>query len=622
MAFKKFKMPVGTNLKNFIYEVSGLILKPENRVISLVWAACLVSVLILGNYVQKQSVTFIGIADSKEIVVNFEHAVNVQRILVTPGQSVLKGDLLAEVEQPELALKVQGVRATIAKLQAEINLRNEMSQLAFTKSSSKSASKAKVKKAVQKVVVKLDVKLDPLASEIKSLQQQLAVLESRERDLYVFAEINGVIGSIHYKKGETVAPYAALLTISPGAPTFVQGYLHESLQARYVIGQKVMVRSIADSSHEAEGRIIGLSSRLSELPVRMVRMQGHKIWGREITIEVPAKNSFLLGEKVEVGPSSGRISFSIAQAEDGRVDKKIKKSGITPSAIAVPESIRVRSSFEPSGVIYLNDLRKYLVISDDTDDFDSPFLFLMNPDGSIDANLVKIEGIERIEDAESISQDASGDIYVMSSQSRNRSGKVKHDRKIFVKLKRNGLRLIANGSVSLRDILISAALESKDKEITQLANDFDKDLEIEGHYIDGGRLFVALKSPGGRGGQGVILDLGKVDYIFSKNKIDPYSLKIAHHVEFPESEKQVHRIADIVKAGNKLVLSTASKGNGTLGRIWAFDLLSKKLSLLNEFPGHIPEGLAFDSTQGELMVLFDEGSESGLFTKLNDFIVN
>ena len=48
--------------------------------------------------------------------------------------------------------------------------------------------------------------------------------------------------------------------------------------------------------------------------------------------------------------------------------------------------------------------RSFLVISDDTDDSDSPFLFLMSPDGSLDSNLVQIEGLERIQDAESISQ--------------------------------------------------------------------------------------------------------------------------------------------------------------------------------------------------------------------------
>lgn len=609
MAMKKFNLPPIVHLKSFVQEALSLFLRPENRLMAALWAFCVVAVIAIGFRQQTQTSAFLGIAESREVTINFEFPVVIQRVLVVSGQTVNKGDLIAELDQPELAMKIHSVRAQLEKVKAETALRAEMSRIGLRKSKRPNANSG------------LATQLDPLASEMRNLQKELQVLEGRERALYVFAQMSGVIGSVNFKKGESVAPYAPLLTIAPAAPTFVQGYIHESLQSRFNVGQKVRVRAVADPKREIEGRIIGLAARIGEFPERMLRVPNQKIWGREINIEIPQTNPFLLGEKVEVGPAASFLRFPIAQAGDaagGAKTQAVEK----PAPIVIPDAVRAHSAFEPSGALYLKDLRKFLVISDDTDDQDSPYLFLLNQDGSLDANLFRIHGLERLQDAESISEDEKGDIYLMASQSRSHTGKDRHDRKLFAQIRRRGLEFSLAGSVVLRDLIVTAARESRNPELQNLSADLEKSMEIEAHFVDQGRLFVGLKSPVDSQGQGFVLDLGRVDRIFVERRIDPSSMKIALRIEFAANGQKTTHITDLVRVGKQLFISTTSKSPGKTGRVWSMNLGTSKIKLLGEYQQRSPEGLAFDPVSKSLLVLFDEGSEPALLTKLSGLEMN
>jgi HlyD family secretion protein len=49
-----------------------------------------------------------------------------------------------------------------------------------------------------------------------------------------------------------------------------------------------------------KGKVVGLSSRIVEFPMRMWKMPEMPIHGREVIITIPAENSFLLGEMVTI----------------------------------------------------------------------------------------------------------------------------------------------------------------------------------------------------------------------------------------------------------------------------------------------------------------------------------
>ena len=588
--------PRPETFKDQIKDAVALVVAPENRRLTLGWLACVIVVLALGLRSGVTTSSFIGIADSRESIINFDFPVNVSAINVLSGQTVKKGDLIAQLDQPELELKLQEARAALNKLNAERRLVKEMGQLG----------------SLRNEAAPIDASNNPLATEIQNLQDQIAVLENRQKSLYVFAPFDGVVGSVNYKKSETVKPYDPLLTMSPMNPTYIDAFIHEALQTKVAVGQTVNVVSTSDTSHEIQGRVISLGSRIVELPARIGRAQTTKIWGREIMIEIPAENPFLLGEKVEVSHPFLQISFPIARASEKRPLPVALPT--VPQLIALPPSIKTVSSFEPSGAVYLKDLKKYLVASDDTDKDHSPMLFLLGRDGAVDTQVVRIAGLNEIHDVESLFQDAAGTIYMLSSQSPNKKGEITRSRDLLIRLKRSGLQFAADGNVELRPLILSAAAASKDPEIMAIRESLKKEIEIESAYLDNGHLKVGLKKPLAKDASSLILDLGSLDKLMSTQTLAVEDIKIDQKITFPSDDGNT-RVTDMVKLGNKFLITTVSKKPTRVGRLWSMNAQTKMLEKIGEYPGHSPEAIAYDVDDKELMVLFDEKDEPALYLK-------
>jgi hypothetical protein len=592
--------PRPNRLVDALKESAGLIAAPENRRLLLAWLACLVVVLFIGLRSSLDTASFIGIADSRESIVNFDFPVNVQQVNVITGQAVKKGDLIAQLDQPELELKLQETRATLSKLEAQQNLVNEMGQLGSLK-------KAPTKQA--------DVSANPLQTEIKNLENQVIALENRQKSLYVFAPFDGVIGSVNFKKGETVKPYDPFITVSPNAPTYIDAFIHESLQTKVVVGQTVTITSMSDTSHSIEGHVASMGSRIIELPVRIGRMQSTKMWGREIVIEIPVQNPFLLGEKVEVSHPFLQVSFPVARASEKTTKSKADMGPASPQLVSLPPSIKNLSSFEPSGAVYVKDLKKFLVASDDTDKNHSPLLFLVDRDGAVDNQVAKISGLSEIHDVESVLQDEAGTLYLMSSQSPNKKGQITRSRDLLIRVKRTGVQFAADGTVELRPLILAAVHSSKDPDLVAIRSEMKTELEIEAGYLDNGHLKVGLKKPLLKDHSSVVLDLGPISKLLDTQKIANEDFKVDFKIAFPDDEEKNTRISDIAKIGNKLVITTISKKPGRVGRLWSMNMATKSLEKIGEYPGHSPEAVAYDSDHNDLMVLFDEKDEPALYMR-------
>jgi multidrug resistance efflux pump len=553
-----------------------------NKSLLIAWVGCLLGIVFLGYHLKMQSASFMGIADSREISVNFEQAVLVKKIHVIAGQSVHKGDLIVELEQPDLAMKMHEVRAVLEKLKAEY-------------------------KAIT-AVAKKPATMEPLAADIKNYEQQLKILTSREKGLYVFAEATGVVGSVNFRKGETVPPYASILTVSSSSPSYVQAFIFESLHTSVKIGQKLKVISLTDTSKSTEGQIISVGSRITQMPARMERIRNLPMWGREVTIELAENNNFLLGEKVQVQPTYLSFGLPIANAET----KEKAKEATRPMPMTVPEKLQMQTNFEPSGAIYLADLKKFLVVSDDTDGENAPFLFLANSDGTVDGTLLKVEGLNKIQDLESIFQDKDGFIYLLASMSVNKKESEKKSRSLLVKVERKGLSLRMVSSVDLRVILVDAFARSKDSEFSMMAALVDDKIDVESSFEKEGELYIGLKRPLNKTDDSLILNIGKLASIFEKQKLS--QMKVVARIHFPGPKGEA-RLSEMIHFGDTLVLATTS-GKPDVGRIWTYSLNSQKLNLLVEFPSFSPEGLAYDEVSKKLMIFFDEGKEQAHYTEM------
>lgn len=334
-----------------------------------------------------ESSTFYGIADTKEIVVNFESSVEIKSISVTEGQCIEKGDLLVELNSPDLMLKInlishqleqlkaqKGVDKTeiasrlkqlkaektakenelgnkIAQLENQYNINksllSELKSISNDKEIEDDNNNSPLLLEIKNLKKELTLSLDPLTIQIDLLNETLAnsenpveiqverlvkeltLLNAENSKLNIYAQISGIIGSVNFKSGATVSPFAPILTLHTKTPSFIKGYIYENVHSSIAINEFVEVYSITAAQTAIEGRVIGIGARIVEYPVRLRKHPDFQVWGREVVIQIPENNRFILGEKVMIEASDQKYGFA----------DKIKKMFDTSESIVAKKEI-------------------------------------------------------------------------------------------------------------------------------------------------------------------------------------------------------------------------------------------------------------------------------------------
>lgn len=279
--------------------------------------------------------------------------------------------------------------------------------------------------------------------------------------------------------------------------------------------------------------------------------------------------------------------------------------------VSIPEKIAENfETFEPSAAIYLEDLDRFLVASDDTDEGDQPYLFLMDHQGNLEETPILAKGLDKMTDIESMSLGADGSLYLLSSQGLNKNGKEKTERNILAKAIRKGRKITVENYTELRPRLLSALENSSDPLLKTMAETYYEELDIEASLIVEGRFLVGLKNPQPTVGRAVILDLGSPEDLLSEKKLEPHIWKT---IDFSRGDQEALVLSDMVKIDDNFYLTTTVE-DGTLGQLWRFSPDRDDLTLLASFDSAKPEALAAHLNGTALLVLFDAGEENALFT--------
>jgi multidrug resistance efflux pump len=468
---------------------------------------------------------------------------------------------------------------------------------------------------------------EPLAERVKGLKNELNMLLEEKKESCKIAPISGLIGSVNFKAGEKVSPFTPICSLHTESPSYIRGYIHENVYSQVAVGQKVRVSSLANKHTEVAGEVIGVGSRIVEYPVRLRKNPEMMMWGRDVTIKIPDANNFLLGEKVmisiidipgkAVGEQGGLSIMGSAAYAAGTtaVEKNVQMhEAVTFRDIVPAEQVKYAGRIEASGVLYLDDIDKYLVISDDTP-LKKPFLFIMNGEGQIEKEAV-IAGLQKINDMEGLAGGNDGYMYVLSSQSYNSSGKLSDARKLFLRVARSGESFTLKGSIQLYDVLHSAAEKNPEQPWARYLTMAIKDssLDIEGVAFRQGELYLGIKNPLLDNGA-VILNIGKADELFGASGINAADIAIWRQWKLidPATGAPGH-ISDLQFNGDKLYALSVDEGtNGDSGKksgaLWRCRFGDEQPACIQHFTNCKPEGVAFNNRTGELIVTFDNGSK-------------
>jgi multidrug efflux pump subunit AcrA (membrane-fusion protein) len=571
-------------LKVFKEDVLG----EDNAFFTYAWLTCVVLILAIGFYFNSESVSFLAIADSREQSVNFDYPVIVKRVHVIPGQAVSKGQILVELRQPEIDTQVRSLRSNLRQLKLEKQLRDQIS-----KGLPEQASKQTI---------------DPQAALIAEAQTELDILENQQKNLFVFADYDGVIGNVFVKAGESAQAFTPILTLASANPSIVQGFIHESVSSNIQIGQKFNIKTT--DGRFVVGEVASLGARIVPIPNRLLKISSLMAWGKEVVIRIPEKNSFLLGEKVSVEKDWGLKyrPFASATAKSQELP-----AGIQLDKIQVPSLLKNRFNSELSAIVYSTDLQKYLLASDEYSSA-APTLYLMNEAGEVQDQKIDLPEEASIDDIESLSTDGEY-FYLMSSLSTSKKGNLPASRQKMMRIEIEGLAAKVLGEINLRQLLSTLSKASKVPELQiihrALQTSKARDFEVEGHFVQNNTLFLAVKSPLLNEKDSIILTLKPFSKLWDK-KLNPSALSLQSRlVNFSHPHVVGSSlISDMVLIGSQVYLSTSTNG-GAGSALWKLNLfdLESNVGLNARFISHSPdrkvEGLAFEPLRRRLIGVFD-----------------
>jgi multidrug resistance efflux pump len=647
------------------------------------YAVCIAVVLVLiivTMTIRRDSTSFFGIADAKEMIVNAETAVEIGVIRVVPGQAVHAGDTLIELSSPELNLRISEISHQLDELKsrksAHVNMsRSEMRQLR----SQQEARVTEIKSQIQQLeaqyetnrqlmnelrsikkdnaggaenrdtqnptAIKINnLKLEltrlqdsssimmdqlhdqlsysgnPMQEQIKQLEDELRLLNEGKRKLHMVAMADGIVGAVNFKEGEKVASFTTIATLHSQFPSFVQGYIHENAYSQVAVGQIVNVSSLANKQTQVTGEVVGVGARIVEYPVRLRKTPDMLMWGREVMIKIPMGNKFLLGEKVMITlkqpskppqPHSRQLAVGKAYAAEApQTRAPFVNHPPLLKDITFSVDMKNRPAIEASGALFIADLDKYLIISDDTEN-KKPTLFLMNAAGAIEKEAT-IAGLDAINDMESVAPGDGKVIYILSSQSYTKKGALPASRRLFIRVLRDADHFTLTGKIALVDLLQKAAQKDTAAEWARFITTAiaDSTMDIEGLAFRQGSVFLGFKDPK-IDGHAVILAITGIDAVFDKQDLPAAGVRLWRKLDLKDAPTGAPcGISDLVFYGDLLYgLATAERGEQNLGLLWCCQNDTAQPQIRQRFDGEKPEGIAIDTSRREMLITFDNGSK-------------
>ena len=466
------------------------------------------------------------------------------------------------------------------------------------------------------------VQLQPLRLRSTRQQEYLRLLKMRVENMVLRAPIDGYVVKVNAMTGSVLTLGEPLIVIVEANPQQVIAYLEEDRSYSVVAGDKALMRPRDRAGVPAEGTVAAVAATVSQMPQRFWPAPTQPRWGRQVFIRTDANHSLAPGEAFDITFKGRNEMLKIAPKVATAGSPETPPDSAT-APLAVPLSLLSRSRFEPSGIIWLDKLQRYIAVSDDTGlekvNDNSPWVFAIGRDGTVDPEPLVIEGIERVNDLEGIATSPDGRIYLIASQSENRKGIRRSIRTIFIVARLQADRLLAEGHVFFYDLLVEAG-RSDPSFFASLGLDTHGSqsgpiVEIEGLAWHNGALFLGLKNPLDSSGRALIWKLGNPDSLFQRKSLSGAALTLWKKVPL-QVEGSPAGISEIVfLPDGTLVLAGTNFQGGAL--FHAKETTNGELSTmtLKSFPGLKPEGLCL-SPDRRLVVVFDQQQNNPLWAQL------
>lgn len=473
-------------------------------------------------------------------------------------------------------------------------------------------------------------RLAPLQARLQAADLKIAQLLRDRDELTLRAPAAGVVEALPLRAGDLAAPQTPVAVLVVQDSRRVVACIPEVRANSVVPGLEADVTSMIDRAHAA-GEVESITGAIAPLPPRC-QPPGAKtpLMGRVAIISLDEPLGGLPGQ-------TQLVSFSARRRPHERSGLPPKPPAPAPVPEAGPVELAVPSelaklAFEPSGLVWLSAIDRYVIVSDETGpkagNRHPPWLYTMTSTGAVDPRPLEISGVDELDDLESITADDRGGLWLLASGSVSRKGNRPVSRRrlahVIVEAPRtpatlDGVRLHADRVVDLGELLDRAP----DTLRRELGVPDTRELDLEAMAFRGGALYLGLKAPLDGAGRAAIWRVGVPAKLLA-GELEAAQLAVWATISLTvdvDGKPVPGGFADLIFwDDNTLVFGvTASTDPGSAedGSVYVAAATGGALApqLVRTFSRLKPEGLA-RGPRGELAVVFDRGHRTPMWIEL------
>ncbi len=553
--------------------------RPSNRALArLGLFAALVGVELYLARSMSATPSIRGYVDTKSYGVSSASRGLVRRIDVALGQSVTAGQMIAEIDPGS-------VDNEIAVAMAE---RKRLIAVHRTGSGASEPDEA---------LVAIDTRLEQLQSQRDAMRLK--------------SPVDGIVESLEVHPGDAIGPNSPVATVVIRDTRRVIACIPESRFEEAEVGRATEIHSLV-GGRSYTGVVESVTPAIAPLPPRcqqpLVRIP-----------EVGRVAVVLLDDSADLVPGQTQLIAFSSEHRALPATEAPPTATRSPAPLDVPSELASLSRFEPSGLVWVPALDRYVVVSDETGtDRARPWLFTMSRHGVLDPEPLVIEGLGELDDVESIAAGDNGALWLAASQSVSEKGNRPKPREHLMRLVSGGGGYKVEAKVRFAELLDAAP----DAQRLALGLKTTRDLDIEGLAWRGGALYFGVKAPLDSEGRAMIWRVADPNKLLAGD-LAGSGIEVWARVRLTvedEGKKSVPGgISDLVFVTDTGVIVGAT-ASGTSGKhhtgilaTFTRTTTTPRATVVDSFPGLRPEGIAIAPDGKHVAIVFDRGKDRPLW---------
>ncbi|MFC1569439.1 DUF6929 family protein [bacterium] len=463
----------------------------------------------------------------------------------------------------------------------------------------------------------------------EAIRREIVFTEHRMQMRTIYSPCDGFVTDIMAYPGDVVQDFDSLIVVEEVKPGYLTVYLPEKSKRVPEAGMEVRIFSSRKPAFRTTGIVTFVHPGFIQTNGRL-SFRGQTFWARKVLVKLVEDHHLLPGELVKVKflghrkQKDQRVA-SLHAAERTKIPVKLAQTKDHLKEMKVPEVLRKASRFEPSGLVWVPEINRYLIISDDTGIKDqrsdhAPWVFTMNREGVVDEAPLNLTGIDEVNDLEAVASAGNDLYYFCSSQNISKQGKRPKNREYLIKVKRENSGLKVLDKIDLLSLIENNYSPEEQAQLGLIRKEKDGRpvLNIEGMAWHDNILYFGLKEPS-LDGNAILLQLSDVESLFDSHRLSSKQLTRFGKVNLGSFQGKIATFSDLYMdpEGQLWALSTIadvenSDQMGTFHRIHRFPDGKLEAEPIVRFPEMKPEGICLNPS-GQFLIVVDCDSQTPLF---------